>query len=69
MTARAERAAEIFDELLDDAYLRVQKATREGNPEAIDAAKGAYYELLEDIMRAEQQAARADEQTTSEASR
>lgn len=52
-TQRAVRAGEIFDELLDEAYMRVQQATRGGNRAAIDAAKDAYFELLEDVMRAE----------------
>ena len=71
-TPRAQRAGEIFDEVLDEAYLRVQQATHGGNPAAIDAAKTSYYELLEDILRAEraeQQAAEAEDQAHAEVPR
>lgn len=57
-----------FNELLEAAAQRVERACAGGNEAAIEAAKAAYFELREDIERAEQYALQAalDDRAESE---
>lgn len=54
------RTAELYTELLEGAYQRVQQAregqlARQGDMSAVNAAKEAYFELRVDVERVEQE--------------